>query len=337
MRGEHIAERQNQTLLELLWILWHVIWVWLLKPLWGTALQLAILSKHTFEALYWTLPVEGNVRRTQASLLKGEGMRTPSTSSEQSAAPATPSTFIAHKSPATSSEALPAAVQPPWVVRFLKPSHIRAVHNPQPGDGLAHSGSHALHLASSLQVPGIADDPDEAGGVCTMGYDASASFKGIEDTPVAFAVEATAAEALEPCSLPEAANVEWHTSHLLAQEPSPVGSVDPDDPKPSPTPTDHTVTFPIDQAPASAAVHTMTHDMPYHEAVNIPFGATPGPAHPESTKRILLTLSDAPDSPSTHAEAHSPVEGSANANSSTTEDRRATSAHAPFIDSGTLP
>jgi hypothetical protein len=52
MHGERIAERQNQKLLELLWVLWHVIWVWLLKPLWGTALQLTILSKHAFEALY---------------------------------------------------------------------------------------------------------------------------------------------------------------------------------------------------------------------------------------------------------------------------------------------
>ena len=60
-RRERIAERQNQTLLELLWILWHVIWVWLLKPLWGAALQLVILSKHAFEAPYRTLPVEGNV------------------------------------------------------------------------------------------------------------------------------------------------------------------------------------------------------------------------------------------------------------------------------------
>jgi hypothetical protein len=62
--GECIAERQNQMLLELLWVLWHVIRVWLLKPLWGTALLLMALSKHTFEALYQTLPVEGKVRCT---------------------------------------------------------------------------------------------------------------------------------------------------------------------------------------------------------------------------------------------------------------------------------
>jgi hypothetical protein len=212
---EHIAERQNQMLLELLWVLWHVIWVWLLKPLWGAALQLAILSKHAFKALYRTSPVKGKVRCTQASLLEGERMRTPSTSSEQTAVPATPSTFIAPKSPATSPEALPAAAQPAQTVCFLKPSRVQAARNPQPSNGLAHSGSYALHLTSSLQVPGIADDPDKAGGVCTVGYDALASLEGVEDIQEAPTVETTDAEALEPCSLPEAANAEWHMSHLI--------------------------------------------------------------------------------------------------------------------------
>jgi hypothetical protein len=73
------------------------------------ALQLVILSKHAFKALYQTSPVEEKVRCTQASLLKGEGIRMPSMSSEQTAVPATPSTFITPKSPATSPEALPAA------------------------------------------------------------------------------------------------------------------------------------------------------------------------------------------------------------------------------------
>jgi hypothetical protein len=121
---EHIAKRQNQMLLELLWVLWHIIQVWLLKPLWGVALQLVILSKHAFEVLYQTSPVEGKVRCAQASLLEGEGMRMSSTSSEQTAVLATPSTFIAPKSPATSPEALPAAAQLAQTVCFLKPSHI---------------------------------------------------------------------------------------------------------------------------------------------------------------------------------------------------------------------
>jgi hypothetical protein len=58
---ECIAERQNQMLLKLLWVLWHIIQIWLLKLLWGAALQLTILSKHTFEVLYWTSPVEEKV------------------------------------------------------------------------------------------------------------------------------------------------------------------------------------------------------------------------------------------------------------------------------------
>ena len=123
-RGERIPERQNQTLLELFWVLWHVIWVWLLKPLWGAALQLTTLYKQAFKALYRTSPVEGNVRCAQASLLEGEGMRTPSTSSEQTATLATPSTFITPKLPATSPEALPAAAQPARTICFLKPSRI---------------------------------------------------------------------------------------------------------------------------------------------------------------------------------------------------------------------
>ena len=119
MHRERIAVRQNQTLLELLWVLWHVTWVWLLKPLWGTALQLMILSKHAFEALYRTSLVEGKVRCAQARLLEGEEMRTPSMSSKQAAAPATPSTFTVPKSPATPSEATPAAVQPVDVAKFI--------------------------------------------------------------------------------------------------------------------------------------------------------------------------------------------------------------------------
>jgi hypothetical protein len=79
-----------------------------------------------------------------------------------------------------------------------------------------------------------------------VGYDVPASLKGIEDTQEAPAVETADAEALKPCSLPKAANAEWHMSHLIAQEPSPVGGIDPDNPEPSPMPTDHPVTFPID-------------------------------------------------------------------------------------------
>jgi hypothetical protein len=100
---------------------------------------------------------------------------------------------------------------------------------------------------------------------------------------------------------------------------------------------DHLVTFPNDQALASAVVRAMTYDVPYHEAIGIPFGATSGPAHSESTKWIPLTLSDTPDPLSMHAKANSLAEGSANTNSSTAEDWHATSGHTSFIDGSTLP
>ena len=264
-------------------------------------------------------------------------MRTPSMSSKQAAVLATPSKFIALKPLAMPSKATPAAAWLPWAVCFHKPLHAQFVHNPQPGDGAAHSGSHASHLTSSLQVPGIADDLDKAGGVCTVGYNVSASFKGIEDVQIAFTVRTAGTEAPKPCTHNEAVNAEQHTSHLLGQESSRVGSIDPNYPKPSLTPLDHLVTFPIDQAPASTAVRTTTYNMPYCEAVNFPFAATSGPSHSESVMWIPFTFIDTPDPPSTYAKANSPAEGSANVNSSTAEDWHATLGHASFIDGGTLP
>jgi hypothetical protein len=59
------------------------------------------------------------------------------------------------------------------------------------------------------------DNPDKAGGVHIVGYDVPASLEGIKDMQEAPAVETADAEALEPCSLPEAANAERHTSHLI--------------------------------------------------------------------------------------------------------------------------
>jgi hypothetical protein len=164
------------------------------------------------------------------------------------------------------------------------------------------------------------DDSDEAGGVCMVGYNALASFEGVEDMQEAFVVETADAEAFEPHLLPKAANAKQHKSHLVMQEPSRVSGIDPDGPKPSPMSTDHLVTLPIDQAPASAVARAMTYDMPYHKAIRIPFAAASGPMHSDSIKQIPFTFLDIPNPPSIHTEANSPVEGSANANGSTTKD-----------------
>jgi hypothetical protein len=48
-----------------------------------------------------------------------------------------------------------------------------------------------------------------------VGYNASALFEGAEDMQEALAVETADAEAPKPHSLSEAANIEWHISHLL--------------------------------------------------------------------------------------------------------------------------
>ena len=166
-----------------------------------------------------------------------------------------------------------------------------------------------------------------------------ASFEGAEGTLMGFAVDTAGAEAPEPRTHAEAANVERHRSHQITREGRPqlsrVGGVNLDGPEPTPTSTDHSVTFPIDRAPASATAHAMTCDVPYREAVRIPFAPTSGPTHSDSVKRIPVTFSDTPDPPSTHAEENSPLEGSANANGRTAEDGCAKSGHAFFIDGGT--
>jgi len=40
LHGERTVKRQNQMLLEQLWVLWYIVSAWLLKPLWGVALQI---------------------------------------------------------------------------------------------------------------------------------------------------------------------------------------------------------------------------------------------------------------------------------------------------------
>jgi hypothetical protein len=133
-------------------------------------------------------------------------------------------------------------------------------------------------------------------------------------------VETADAEAFKPCSLPEATNAEQHTSHLVAQGSSSISSINPNGSKPFAMPADHSVTLPINQAPASTVAHTMTYNMPYYKAVHILFVAASGPTHSDSIKQISFTFLDIPNPPSMHTEANSPVKGSANTNGSTTED-----------------
>jgi len=58
---ECAIKMQNQMLLEQVWVLWYALWAWLLKPLWGMALQILAILKYSIEDLYWTPQVEGNI------------------------------------------------------------------------------------------------------------------------------------------------------------------------------------------------------------------------------------------------------------------------------------
>ena len=78
----------------------------------------------------------------------------------------------------------------------------------------------------------------------TVEADAPVSFEGIEGTLMAFAVETTDAEVLEPSTFTEAANVERRNSHLAARKSNPTGGADPDNSKYPPAPTDHASTPP---------------------------------------------------------------------------------------------
>src|SRR5438270_5829118 len=97
------------------------------------------------------------------------------------------------------------------------------------------------------------EDPDKAGGVCTVEDNAPVSFEGVEGMLMAFGVEITDIEVLEPCMFTDAAYVEQHNSYLAMQKPNHTSSVDPNNPKSSPAPPDHCIYPSIDLAPASAA------------------------------------------------------------------------------------
>jgi hypothetical protein len=145
------------------------------------------------------------------------------------------------------------------------------------------------------------EDSDKAEGVCTVEDNAPVSFEGVEGMLMAFGVETTDTEILEPCMFTKAAYVEWHNSYLAVQKPNHTGSIDPNNPKSSPALTDHCIYPSIDLAPASAAEHTITHNVPHHKAIYILFTANPRPTHLESIKQVLFILSNTPNPPFTHS------------------------------------
>jgi len=328
LRGEHAVERQNQMLPERFWILWSALWAWLLKPLWGAALQILAVLEFSIEDLYQTPQVEGNLHDAQAGQLEGEEMRRLTAGSEQTAVPGTPPTFNAPKSPTTPSKATPPAlkdaedpdsppVQVPRIACVPKPLRIVRKLNPQPGGGVAHPGSHDPHLAPRSQCPGaFVEDPGDSGGVPTMGNSAPAPLDAPDDTESAFAAETAGADVLDPRMHTEAKHApdqplwEATTEKSAACKACPVTQG-----------LSHTGKVDNGDTPSTAPS----------------LAGNPGPAHWAASKRIPFTLTDTPDPPLMHNKASSPLDSSPNVNGSTAEDWHATSGRASPIDSSTIP
>jgi len=322
-----------------------------------------------------TVTDEQDVHPASAAQLEGEGLRVPSTSSEQTAAPGTPSTSNAPILPALSSEATPSSSEPaPELDSPLSPAEsatnaqqeraptpsrtdtiaveIGSNPDPQPGgNGLAHSGTDAPHLAPSLQRPGaFAEDPGESGGVPTAEKGASPPLADPDGAVPIFAAETTDTVAPDPRTLTEAQRSPdrppWEDPitrkvHPAAQVLSQTGGIDIDDPNQSDhgghavhplqpvhinaafrchqladsklisMPTDHQVPLSIDHAPDSAVENHIITHDVPHCGAVITF-----------TWAALATRPDAIFS---------------NANGSTAVKRRATSGHTFPIDGSTIP
>jgi len=222
-------------------------------------------------------PGPGNVTEEQdihpasAALLKGEEMWMPSMSSEQTAAPGTPSTSNALTSPASPSKATPSSSEPAPELDS-SPSPAESVTNaqqeraptpsrtdtatvkigsdpdPQPsGNGLAHLGTDDPRLAHIPDHPGaFAEDPGESGGVPTVENSASSPLADPDGAASTFAAETADAGAPAPCTLAEAKRSHdrppWeeptespvtHKARPAAQVLSQTGGVDIDDPNQS--------------------------------------------------------------------------------------------------------
>jgi len=251
-----------------------------------------------------TVSKEQDVSLASAALLEGEEQRMPDVSSEQTAAPATPSNFSLPKSPTSPLEAasplgpdsLPA--QPHRTVHTLKPLCIS--HGLQAEEAV-HPGTNPFHLAPGLQALGaFAEGPDAAGGVTTTETGAPAPLKdsgigGIDpDEAVAYGA-AVQGDTLsgelgnEDIALVDVAALTLDTNNL----------------EPLSAPVPH-LTGP---APASTAECATTRDVPHRKAVNTSHWAA---------------LATRPDTifPGAHG--------------STAADQRATSGHAFPINNGAI-
>ena len=162
-----------------------------------------------------------------AALLEGEESRRVTRSSEQAAAPTTPSTFNTHKSPPLHAPHIP-SVQPHRGSRIHTPLCIKRNLNPQPGGRVAHVGTHVPCLASSLQCPGaFVEDPGKSGGVHTVEDGVPAPLKVLEAMKLASVAENTDPGGFEPPLIAAArCSLDWPPCKEAIKEPLPPALLD---------------------------------------------------------------------------------------------------------------
>jgi len=278
-------------------------------------------------------PCEPDVQAASAAQLEGEELWGTAMSSEQAAAPSTPSSLFISPPPsvmpANSEATAPARrlfsepknspVQPRQRTRTLNPSCTE--HDSQSG-GMVHAGTTAPRFAHGPQASSaFAKVPDEAGGVTTEGASAWAPRKDPDGAELTVAATTADTGAPDPHIL-----VEAKRSHNWPHRDKPIEA------KPAAR-----MARPVAQGLSKPGVidHVDTHAKVARVAAN------PGHAHWEAVKRTLHHFLNTHDPPFAHIEASSPYEGYANANanaaSSTAKDRRAISERTLPIDGGTTP
>ena len=342
-RGEHVANTLGRTLLERVRAMRHAVWLPTPpprdcnvrahnpdgpKP--ETHVREGQRHSSGIDAQAHP-PSEPDVQAASAVQLEGEELWGTAMSSEQPAAPSTPSSLFQPPSsplmPADSEATAPAPrlfsepknppVQPHKSTRTRDPSCIE--HDPHSG-GTVHTGTNAPRFAHGLQAPGtFAKDPDKAGGVTMEGDGARAPLTDPDDAELAFVATIANTGAPDP--------------RMLAEE-----THSPDWP-PTEEPTEENPAArkvrPVAQEFSKPGItdHVDTHAKVARVAANS------GHAYWEAIKWTLQHPFNTHDSSFTHIVARSPSEGYADANadaaSSTAEDRRAISERVLPIDGDT--
>jgi len=198
-------------------------------------------------------------------------------SSEQTAAPATPSTFSLPKLPASPLKATSPHGLDSLPVQLHRTACIHTplciVHNIQTEE-VVHLGTNTLHLMPGLQAPGaFAKDPDEAGGVTTMEDSVPALSQDSKVMESAFMAKTTetgtgGVNPNDTVAYSAAAQGGILSGELGTEDIALVDvatlTLNINDPKPLLAPVPHLA----DSAPTSAAECTITCDVPFHGAVN---------------------------------------------------------------------